>query len=86
MQFDMTTIVGLFAASCTTFAFLPQVVRVWRTNETEHLALGTFLLFTAGTIAWLIYGILKDDLVIISANGITLFFAAYLLFKKLTAK
>lgn len=79
---DLTTTIGTLAAACTTFAFLPQVIRVWRTNRTEDLALGTFLLFTLGTIAWLIYGILKNDIVIMSANGITLFFAAYLLFKK----
>ncbi|MES2765165.1 MAG: SemiSWEET transporter [Bacteroidota bacterium] len=83
---DFTTVIGIIGAACTTFAFLPQVIRVWRTNETEELALGTFLLFNVGTIAWLIYGILKDDIVIIAANGITLFFAAYLLFKKLTAQ
>ncbi len=81
---DFTTIIGMLAAACTTFAFLPQVIRVWRTNETEHLALGTFLLFTLGTVAWLTYGILKSDFVIMSANGITLFMSTYLLFKKST--
>jgi MtN3 and saliva related transmembrane protein len=80
---DFVTIIGIVAACCTTFAFLPQVIRVWRTNQTKDLALGTFLLFTVGTVAWLIYGLLKDDIVIISANGITLLLAAYLLFKKL---
>ena len=82
---DFTTLIGIIGAACTTFAFLPQVIRVWRTNRTEDLALGTFLLFTLGTVAWLIYGILKIDRIIIAANGITLFFAAYLLFKKLAS-
>ncbi|HYF01826.1 MAG TPA: SemiSWEET transporter [Patescibacteria group bacterium] len=81
---DVTTTIGMAAAACTTFAFMPQVVRVWRTNQTKDLALGTFLLFTLGTVAWLTYGILKNDPVIIAANGITLLLSAYLLFKKFT--
>jgi MtN3 and saliva related transmembrane protein len=81
---DFVTTIGILAASCTTFAFLPQVVRVWRTNQTKDLALGTFLLFTVGTISWLAYGIFKSDPVIIGANGITLVLSTYLLFKKFT--
>ena len=43
---------------------------------------GAFLLMFVGTILWLTYGILREDIVIISANSITLLFIAYIIVVK----
>ncbi len=80
---DYITIIGLIAASLTTIAFLPQVIKVWKLRETKDLALSTFLMFTVGVLAWLIYGLLKKDLAIILANGATLILASTILGFKL---
>ncbi|MBI3675577.1 MAG: SemiSWEET transporter [Proteobacteria bacterium] len=66
------TMIGLAAASCTTAAFLPQVVQTWKTRSTKDISLGMFSIFSAGIFLWLVYGLLIGDVPIIAANGITL--------------
>jgi MtN3 and saliva related transmembrane protein len=58
---------------------LPQVIRVWKTRETDQLSGGAFLLMFVGAILWFAYGVLREDMVIISANSITLLFIAYII-------
>ncbi len=79
----VTQIFGFVAASFTTGAFIPQAIKVYKTNSTADIALGTFLLFTFGTALWLIYGILIWSLPIIFANIISVCFACYILVKKI---
>ncbi len=83
---DTITILGLTAAFFTTFAFLPQVIRVWQLKEARDLALSTFLMFTLGVSLWLVYGILLGDLPVMIANALTLIFALLILFFKLKYK
>jgi MtN3 and saliva related transmembrane protein len=65
-------LVGYLAATLTTAAFLPQVVRVWQSKSTKDLALPTLLLFIAGVSMWLIYGLLLNSAPVIVANAVTL--------------
>jgi len=69
---DGTTALGLIAATCTTIAFLPQVIRNWRTKSVGDLSFGTFGVFTTGVLLWLIYGALIRNLPIIVSNIVTL--------------
>lgn len=75
--------IGFTAAICSTFALLPQVIRIWKTKETDQLSGGAFMLMLIGAILWLAYGILRDDIVIISANSITMLFIAYIVIMKI---
>ncbi len=65
-------LIGLAAATLTTASFLPQVIRLWRTRDSEGISLITFSVFSAGVILWLIYGILLPSLPIIIANTVTI--------------
>jgi len=65
------TLIGLIAAACTTSAFVPQVVRVWRLKRAEEISLTTFLALSIGSLVWLIYGLLVSSLPVILANGVT---------------
>jgi MtN3 and saliva related transmembrane protein len=69
---DAITTLGLVAATCTTVAFLPQVIRNWRTKSVGDLSFGTFGVFTTGVLLWLIYGALIRNLPIIVSNIVTL--------------
>jgi MtN3 and saliva related transmembrane protein len=66
-----TTLIGLFAAFCTTVAFVPQVVRTWKNRSTQDLSLGMYLFYATGIFAWLVYGVLIHDLPLIASNGVT---------------
>tara|TARA_B100000683_G_scaffold275456_1_gene326308 strand:+ start:8210 stop:8470 length:261 start_codon:yes stop_codon:yes gene_type:complete len=68
---DQNEIIGLIAAVCTTFAFIPQVMKVWKTKQTKNLSLRMYSIMFIGIILWLVYGIRIDSLSIIMANVVT---------------
>lgn len=65
-------LVGYMAATLTTVAFLPQVIKVWKSKSTRDLALPTLLSFIAGVLMWFVYGVLVKSTPIIVANAVTL--------------
>lgn len=69
---DAITLLGLAAATCTTIAFIPQVVRNWKTKSAGDLSFGTFGLFTFGLVLWLSYGLIIGNVPIIVSNTVTL--------------
>jgi MtN3 and saliva related transmembrane protein len=79
-----TEVLGMVAGICTTIAFLPQVIKTYRSRSARDLSLGMFSIFTLGVILWLAYGIVQQELPIILANAATLVMAATLLVFKLT--
>ena len=79
-------ITGYLAATCTTCAFIPQALKVFRTRNTSAISLIMYSLFTVGVAGWLVYGILKSEWPIIIANGITLPLAAMILVYKIKYK
>jgi MtN3 and saliva related transmembrane protein len=66
------TVVGLAAAVCTTAANLPQLKKAWTTGQTDDISLKMLLLLGCGLGLWVGYGVLREDIVIILANGISL--------------
>jgi len=76
-------LLGFAAATCTTLAFAPQFVKVWRTRSTEDISLGMFLVLVLGVALWLLYGLLSGDAPLIASNAITLVLAGAILFMKL---
>ena len=77
------TIIGFAASLCTTAAFVPQVVRAWRTRSTRDISLGMFVVFSIGILLWLIYGLMTADPPLIAANAVTLVLALAILGLKL---
>jgi MtN3 and saliva related transmembrane protein len=75
--------IGLAAATCTTAAYVPQVLKAWRTRSTSDISFGMFILLTAGATLWLAYGVILADLPLILANSVTLCLAATILVFKL---
>lgn len=78
--------IGLMAAFCTTFAFLPQVFQLYRTRVTTGISLGMYLIFSLGVLLWLIYGIMLLSPALIIANSLTLVFSISVLIMKLIWK
>ncbi len=83
---DFTNLLGLVAGTLTTIAFVPQVVKTWRTRSTRDISLGMFSLFTTGVVLWLVYGIVIGSWPVILANGATLALSITLLTLKLRHK
>jgi MtN3 and saliva related transmembrane protein len=77
------TALGLLAGALTTVAFVPQVVKTWRTRSTHDISLGMFSILVAGIIAWLVYGAIIGDVPLMLANAVTLLLAGTILVFKI---
>jgi MtN3 and saliva related transmembrane protein len=76
-------LIGLVAATLTTFAFLPQVITTWRSRSTAGLSLVMLSVLATGVALWLVYGLGAGQLPVILANGATLFLVLLLLALKI---
>jgi MtN3 and saliva related transmembrane protein len=76
-------LLGFAAGTLTTAAFVPQVVRAWRTRSVRDLSLAMLAIFTAGVVLWLVYGLMVGDRPLVVFNVITLALATVLLRFKL---
>ena len=74
---------GLIAGALTTVAFIPQVVKIWKSRHTQDISLGMFSIFSVGVFLWLLYGIQLGALPLILSNGITLVLSLTILVFKL---
>jgi MtN3 and saliva related transmembrane protein len=75
--------IGFIAATLTTIAFVPQVIKVWRSRSARDVSLGMYVLFTTGVAVWLLYGFLISSWPVILANAITLVLAIAVIVMKL---
>jgi MtN3 and saliva related transmembrane protein len=73
---------GFAAALLTTFAFVPQVVRIVRTRSAHDISWWMFGVFSLGVALWLGDGIMTGALPVILANGVTLALALSILVLK----
>lgn len=76
-------LIGLAAGGLTTIAFVPQVVKTWRTQSAGDLSLPMLLLFNAGIGLWLAYGLLIGSPGLTAANAVTFALALSILYVKL---
>ena len=78
------SIIGISGATLTTFSFIPQVIKIIRKKSAQDVSLLTLLQLACGVSLWVIYGIHLKDVIIITANLVTLstlVIAIYLFFK-----
>ena len=78
--------IGFFAAFCTTIAFLPQAIKVFKSKSTKDISLYMFIIFTIGVFSWLIYGFIINDMPVILANVVTLVLSFFILIYKIKYK
>ena len=52
---------GAAAGVCTTAAYLPQVVKTWRSRSTSDISLAMFLVMVTGIALWIGYGLAMHD-------------------------
>jgi len=83
---NFVAFIGYLAAFGTTASFLPQAVKTIQTKDTSGISLPMYILFTAGTLFWLVYGVMAPSLPVAVANAITLIFATTILIYKIKYK
>jgi MtN3 and saliva related transmembrane protein len=83
VEIPWVSLIGSVAGISTTGAFLPQVIRTWRTRSTDDISLGMFLLTAFGLFLWLIYGLALNDWPLIVTDAVSLILAVTILGLKL---
>ena len=80
---DNVSILGFIAGGLTTFAFLPQVIKAWRTKSTHDISLGMVTLTATGILLWFIYGLCLRSLPIALPNFVSFILTSTLLVLKI---
>ena len=83
MTREWIDVIGYVAATMTTISFLPQLIRVVKLKSARDISLGMFLIFSAGTFGWLVYGVLSHSAPVWIANAVTLALSMSILLLKL---
>jgi len=78
--------IGFMAGTLTTLAFLPQVIKAWKTKQTKDISLITFIILNFGIFLWLVYGLLIFSLPVIIANVLSLILVIIMLILKIRYK
>lgn len=73
---------GYSAGVCTTLAFLPQALKVWRTRSTGDISGSMYAVFLTGLVLWLAYGLVLRAWPVVIANALTLLLAGSILVMK----
>lgn len=81
----LADMIGYTAATLTSIAFLPQVIKTIRSRDTTSISLLMYSLFVAGVLCWLIWGILLQQWPVIVANLVTFILSAVILGMKVYA-
>ena len=74
---------GFVAGLLTTFAFLPQAIKTWRTGSAHDFSLPTLLMLVSGVGLWTIYGVLRTAPAVWFGNGVTMVLSTFILVVKL---
>ena len=74
---------GFTAAFLTTLAFLPQLIKTFKTKSADDVSSLTLTIFLIGLMFWVVYGFKGNSLPIIIANVITFILNLSILFLKI---
>jgi MtN3 and saliva related transmembrane protein len=74
---------GMVASGMGMFAFIPQVVKTWRTRSAHDFSLTTLVMLETGVALWMIYGLLREAPAIWLGNAVTFVLAGFILLVKL---
>ena len=80
---DFVTLLGMTAGTLTTLAFLPQVIKTWKTRSTKDISTGMFVMFCTGIFLWALYGFAIHSMPVIITNIVTFFLAFIILLLKI---
>ena len=73
---------GLLAGACTTFAFIPQVIRVWKTRSASDISYGMYFIYLTGNGLWFAYAFNTRSFPLMITNVVTIILSGSVVFLK----
>ena len=83
MQSWLPTILGMVAGCCSSVAFVPQVLKIWRESDTNAISLRMYVMRVVGFVLWLAYGFALGSIPLIVFNVLNLLLGGTILALKL---
>jgi MtN3 and saliva related transmembrane protein len=74
---------GWIAAVFTTFAFVPQVIKVSKSRSVQDISIGMYSILCSGILMWIAYGIHMNAIPLVIANVISFTLAGAILVMKI---
>ena len=75
-------LIGILATFFSLWSTVPQIRKSLRTKKTDDVSKWLIMCLIGGLSLWVLYGILKTDIIIFVANAIGVSLNSYLLFLK----
>lgn len=69
MKVSVVTIIGTVASVGTALSMLPQLTKLIKEKKAEDISLYMLFVLFLGVSCWIVYGILKNDWIIIISNS-----------------
>ena len=77
------TAIGAGAAALTSLSYVPQVRKVVAGQPTDDLSLTTLIALTSGLGLWIVYGLMKGDMIVLAANSVGALLTGFVLLRKM---
>jgi MtN3 and saliva related transmembrane protein len=81
----LAILIGLVAGCLGTYSFVPQVLKCWKTGETEAISLRMFAVRTFGSLLWTTYGFVVGSLPVLIFSAVGLVLCSTILILKVRA-
>jgi MtN3 and saliva related transmembrane protein len=82
MQASLPLLVGLIAGLMSTYSFVPQVTKCWRTGDTAAISLRMFAVRAFGLLLWTIYGFVVGSLPVLMFSALSFVLSSIILMLK----
>ena len=79
-------IISWLAVILSSIQLIPQTIKSLKTKETKDVSLFTFLIIMGASASWIIHGIYRSDVAIITANVIAFISATIIVILKFKYK
>ena len=69
---DTITIIGIAASVFTGTSLLPQLIKIIKENKADDISMVMLLVLFTGLALWIVYGIMKQDWIIVASNAFSI--------------
>ncbi len=80
------TLLGTAAGLCTTYSFVPQVVKAWREGDTRAISLRMYWVSVTAFVLWVVHGLMVGSLPIVVFNALNVILGGLVLWLTLRGR
>lgn len=80
---NLADLIGAVAGALTTIAYLPQVIKIWKSKSVKDISILTFSTLWTGIFLWAVYGLLIASRPVFIANVVSLGLISTILYLKI---